>query len=252
MQIDDILNEIQQELIKKYSSVEELYKGMSLDEIFREFSKTQNKRNLDTFIKKGYLYSETNYHSPYSVSSIVGYVFYNFGGVIYMPSKDKLYKKYYPNAVIKLLIGSKLHEVVEDFIKDYGIFSVEKWVSTHMGGDKIIGRIDVLLDDANTLNIIELKTSKKTNIDYAKMQLAIYAHMYQKEYGEQKKINAIIISPAGIYKEILTKSKIDKYIEMFIKAKSELKEFLVSKQFMKREEKSYNVNTETIVKPKFW
>ncbi len=231
---DGVLEKIAKKVAENYDSVRNYYFSKSNDEILRE-AKNENKYdNVDVFISNGMLYEEINFRR-FRVTTVLNYIFNggNFGnivGILDNNGKIKLYEKSYPNQIRKRMIGTKLHEIAEEYASKLDDFKVEESLSAEIDGDTVVGRLDLVHKDENP-TIIDIKTGK-LHEDLTKIQLAVYTYMYSKKYGmDGKKINVAIVHPEGIYKDVYGTNEVKKYLRVFIDAKREMKKELSEGKF---------------------
>ena len=120
--------------------------------------------------------------------------------------------------------------MVEKYASTLNRFSIEESLSAEIGGDKVVGRLDLATKDNGVHTIIDIKTGKLYE-NLVKIQLAVYAYMYSLKHGINGKMNIAVVSPEGVLRDSMTKEQMDNYLNSFIEAKKEMKDELASGKF---------------------
>lgn len=222
---DIVLEKISRKIAENYDDVKKYFYGKSDSEILEEAKRQRDYGNgSNAFIKNGTLYSKISFNK-FRVTSVLNYIFNNrtFGNIVGIKKGDEinLYEKSFPNQLRKMMMGNRLHEIAEKYALTLNHFSVEENLSAVIDNDIVVGRLD--LADKNT--IIDIKTGK-LHEDLAKMQLAIYSHIYSLKHGINGNINIAVVSPVAILKDVADKEFMDSYIRRFAEAKRGMKEEL--------------------------
>ncbi len=230
---DVVLEELQKELSKKLPQIMSYYKSKSDNEILKEAKSKIAKTDGDVFISDGALYREIKF-DHFRVTTVLDYI-YNNGKLkdiigIEDNGKIKLYEKEYPWRLRKMLIGTKLHEILEAKALTLDKFETENNLSAVIDGDVVVGRFDLAKTSPNDFTIIEIKTGK-LHEELAKMQLAIYIYMLSLQRNIGNKVNVVIIHPNGIAKSEIKRNEISKFVDKFIQAKREIKDELMRGKF---------------------
>ena len=231
---DVVLERIANNIAGNYDAVKTYYYEKSDDEILNEAKKSRDYGNGDDiFISNGILYSEIKF-KKFRVTTVLNYIFHNgnFDNIIGIEGKNgiKLYEKSYPYQLRKMMMGSKLHEIAEKYALTLDHFSTEENLSANIGGDIVVGRLDLAHKDNGQHTIIDIKTGK-LHEDLVKIQLAIYAYMYSIKHGVNDKINIAVVSPDGVIKDVINKQDIKDCLNKFIQAKTGMKQELSSGKF---------------------
>ena len=234
MEEDVVLEKISKKIAEKYDEVKSFYYGKSDAEILSEAKKSRDYGNGDDiFISNGTLYSEISF-KKFRVTTVLGYILHNgnFTNIVGIEGKNgvKLYEKFYPYQLRRMMMGSKLHEMVEKYASTLNRFSIEESLSAEIGGDKVVGRLDLATKDNGVHTIIDIKTGKLYE-NLVKIQLAVYAYMYSLKHGINEKMNIAVVSPEGVLRDSMTKEQMDSYLNSFIEAKKEMKDELASGKF---------------------
>lgn len=231
---DSVLEKIANKISENYDAVKKYYYEKPDAEILKEAKKSRDYGNGDDiFINNGVLYSEIKF-KKFRVTTVLNYIFHkgSLDNIIGIEGKNgvKLYEKSYPYQLRKMMMGSKLHEIAEKYATKIGKFSIEESLSANIDGDIVVGRLDLASRDNGNTTIIDIKTGK-LHEDLAKIQLAVYAHMYSLTHDVDGKITIAVVSPNGIIKDVLGKQEIRDYLREFTQAKKEMKQELSSGKF---------------------
>jgi hypothetical protein len=230
---DVVLEKLQKELVDRLPEVVSYYKAKSDSDILKEAKKEVAQSNGDVFISDGVLYREIKFNH-FRVTTVLSYI-YNNGKLsniigIEDDGRIKLYEKAYPWQLRKMLIGKKLHEILENKALSLLPLKSEQTISAVIDGDTVVGKLDLAEFNRDNFTIIEIKTGK-LHEELAKMQLAVYIHMLslKKELGN--KTNIAIVHPNGVIKGEIKKNEINQLVNKFIQAKREIKNELMKGKF---------------------
>lgn len=231
---DEILEKISNKILENYDAVKNYYYDKSDEEVLKEAKKSKDYGDgSDVFINGGTLYSEIKFNK-FRVTTILNYIFNkgNFNNIVGIEGKNglKLYEKFYPYQLRKMMMGNKLHEIAEKYASTLDRFSIEENLYANIDGDTVVGRLDLAHKNSDGNTIIDIKTGK-IHEDLAKIQLAIYAYMYSIKHSIDEKINVAIVSPNEVLRSTFDESDIKNYLRIFIDAKNELKNELSEGKF---------------------